>query len=468
MNKQNIASFMLCIAPLYACNKAQEEQPQKPNVIYILADDLGYGDIEPYGQEIIKTPHLNQMASEGMMFTQHYAGTTVSAPSRGSLLTGLHTGHSQIRGNQEIEPEGQQPMEEGTYTIGKLMQGDGYTTGLFGKWGLGYPESPSIPKKMGFNEFYGYNCQRMAHSYYPDHLWKNDTMIILEGNQNGERTEYSQELIHQQALKFIRDNKDKPFFAMLTYTLPHAELNLPHDSIYHIYENMFEETPYSGGYHDSEKPRASFAAMVSLLDKYVGEVLQQLKELGIDDNTIVIFTSDNGPHMEGGGDPEFFNSNGPLRGVKRDLYEGGIRVPMIVRYPNHVKAGSTSDHISAFWDIMPTLADITHTQIPTNEVTDGISFLPTLLNKGKQKEHEYLYWEFHEGGGRLALREGKWKMVVLNAKSEKKEKIELYNLADDLGETNNLADVDPERTKAMYERMKSLHTESDIFPFYSK
>ena len=468
MNKQNIASFMLCIAPLYACNKAQEEQPQKPNVIYILADDLGYGDIEPYGQEIIKTPHLNQMASEGMMFTHHYAGTTVSAPSRGSLMTGLHTGHSQIRGNQEIEPEGQQPMEEGTYTIGKLMQGDGYTTGLFGKWGLGYPESPSIPKKMGFNEFYGYNCQRMAHSYYPDHLWKNDTMIILEGNQNGERTEYSQELIHQQALKFIRDNKDKPFFAMLTYTLPHAELNLPHDSIYHIYENMFEETPYSGGYHDSEKPRASFAAMVSLLDKYVGEVLQELKELGIDDNTIVIFTSDNGPHMEGGGDPEFFNSNGPLRGVKRDLYEGGIRVPMIVRYPNHVKAGSTSDHISAFWDIMPTLADITHTQIPANEVTDGISFLPTLLNKGKQKEHEYLYWEFHEGGGRLALREGKWKMVVLNAKSEKKEKIELYNLADDLGETNNLADVDPERTKAMYERMKSLHTESDIFPFYSK
>ena len=468
MNKQNIASFMLCIAPLYACNKAQEEQPQKPNVIYILADDLGYGDIEPYGQEIIKTPHLNQMASEGMMFTQHYAGTTVSAPSRGSLMTGLHTGHSQIRGNQEIEPEGQQPMEEGTYTIGKLMQGDGYTTGLFGKWGLGYPESPSIPKKMGFNEFYGYNCQRMAHSYYPDHLWKNDTMIILEGNQNGERTEYSQELIHQQALKFIRDNKDKPFFAMLTYTLPHAELNLPHDSIYQIYENMFEEKPYSGGYHDSEKPRASFAAMVSLLDKYVGEVLQELKELGIDDNTIVIFTSDNGPHMEGGGDPEFFNSNGPLRGVKRDLYEGGIRVPMIVRYPNHVKAGSTSDHISAFWDIMPTLADITHTQIPANEVTDGISFLPTLLNKGKQKEHEYLYWEFHEGGGRLALREGKWKMVVLNAKSEKKEKIELYNLADDLGETNNLADVDPERTKEMYERMKSLHTESDIFPFYSK
>ena len=468
MNKQNIAGLMLCCAPLYACNTAKEEQPQKPNVIYILADDLGYGDIEPYGQKIIKTPHLTQMAHEGMLFTQHYAGTTVSAPSRGSLMTGMHTGHSQIRGNKEIAPEGQQPMEANTFTIGKLMQESGYTTGIFGKWGLGYPSSPSVPSKMGFNEFYGYNCQRQAHSYYPDHLWKNDEVIVLEGNQNGERNTYSQELIHQEALQFIRNNKDKPFFAMLTYTLPHAELNLPHDSIYQIYENMFEETPYTGGYHDSEKPRASFAAMVSLLDKYVGDVMQELKELGIDDNTIVIFTSDNGPHMEGGADPEFFNSNGPLRGVKRDVYEGGIRVPMIVRYPNHVKAGTTTNHISAFWDIMPTLADITHSAIPTNEVTDGISFLPTLLDKGKQKEHEYLYWEFHEGGGRLALREGDWKMDVLNAISKDKEKIELYNLADDLGETNNLANANPEKTKQMYDKLKSIRTVSDNFPFYTK
>ena len=468
MNKQNIAGLMLCCAPLYACNTAKEEQPQKPNVIYILADDLGYGDIEPYGQKIIKTPHLTQMAHEGMLFTQHYAGSTVSAPSRGSLMTGMHTGHSQIRGNKEIAPEGQQPMEANTFTIGKLMQESGYTTGIFGKWGLGYPSSPSVPSKMGFNEFYGYNCQRQAHSYYPDHLWKNDEVIVLEGNQNGERNTYSQELIHQEALQFIRNNKDKPFFAMLTYTLPHAELNLPHDSIYQIYENMFEETPYTGGYHDSEKPRASFAAMVSLLDKYVGDVMQELKELGIDDNTIVIFTSDNGPHMEGGADPEFFNSNGPLRGVKRDVYEGGIRVPMIVRYPNHVKAGTTTNHISAFWDIMPTLADITHSAIPTNEVTDGISFLPTLLDKGKQREHEYLYWEFHEGGGRLALREGDWKMDVLNAISKDKEKIELYNLADDLGETNNLANANPEKTKQMYDKLNSIRTVSDNFPFYTK
>lgn len=468
MNKQHIASLMLCCAPFYACTTKGEKQPQKPNVIYILADDLGYGDIEPYGQQIIKTPHLSQMAREGMLFTQHYAGSTVSAPSRSSLMTGLHTGHTQIRGNKEIVPEGQQPMEEGTYTIGKMMQNAGYSTGLFGKWGLGYPESPSIPKTMGFDEFYGYNCQRQAHSYYPDHLWKNDKMVILEGNQNGERNTYSQDLIHQEALSFIRNHKDEPFFAMLTYTLPHAELNLPHDSIYHIYENMFEETPYSGGYHESEKPRASFAAMVSLLDKYVGEVMSELKELGIDDNTIIIFTSDNGPHTEGGADPKFFNSSGPLRGVKRDLYEGGVRVPMIVRFPNHIKEGITTNHISAFWDIMPTLADLTHTTLPTNVNTDGISFLPTLLNKGKQKEHPYLYWEFHEGGGRLALREGDWKLVVLNAKSKEKEKVELYNLADDLGEAHNLASAQPEKVKEIYEKMKSLRTESDIFPFYSK
>ena len=464
MKKQNIAGLMLCCAPFYACNTAPEEQPQKPNVIYILADDLGYGDIEPYGQEIIKTPHLTQMASEGMLFSQHYAGSTVSAPSRGSVMTGLHTGHSQIRGNKEIAPEGQQPMEGDTYTIGKMMKEEGYTTGIFGKWGLGYPESPSIPKKMGFDEFYGYNCQREAHSYYPDHLWKNEERIILEDNLNGGRKTYSQELIHQEGLQFIRNNKDKPFFAMLTYSLPHAELNLPHDSIYHIYEDMFEETPYSGGYHDSEKPRASFAAMVSLLDKYVGEVMQELKDLGIDNNTIVIFTSDNGPHMEGGADPKFFNSNGPLRGFKRDLYEGGIRVPMIVRYPNHVKAGSKTDHISAFWDIMPTLADITNIDMPDNEQTDGISFLPTLLNKGNQKEHEYLYWEFHEGGGRLALLQGDWKMVLLNAKSE--EKVELYNLADDLGETNNLVDHNPEIAKEMYSKLKSIRVKSEIFPLY--
>ncbi len=466
MNKKNIANLMLFCAPIYACNTAEKTEQQRPNVIFILADDLGYGDIEPYGQEIIKTPYLTQMASEGMLFTQHYSGSTVSAPSRGSLITGLHTGHTQIRGNKELAGEGQQPMEADTFTVGKMMKSAGYSTGLFGKWGLGYPESPSTPNKMGFEEFYGYNCQRQAHSYYPEHLWRNEEKVILQGNKDGERNTYSQELIHQEALQFIRNNKDVPFFAMLTYTLPHAELNLPHDSIYHIYEDMFEETPHTGGYHDSEKPRASFAAMVSLLDKYVGEVIQELKEQGIDDNTIVIFTSDNGPHKEGGADPEFFNSSGPLRGIKRDLFEGGIRVPMIVRYPNKIKAGIITNHISAFWDIMPTLANITNTELPKDKQIDGISFHPTLLNEGQQKEHEYLYWEFHERGGHLALRQNDWKIIILNAKSD--EKVELYNLTSDLGESNNLIDKEPEKTKEMYNILKSIRTESELFPFYGK
>lgn len=290
-----------------------EKTPERPmNVVYILADDLGYGDVGCYGQQIIKTPNIDRMAAEGMLFTQHYAGCTVSAPSRCSLMTGLHTGHTQVRGNREITPEGQQPMREDTYTLGKLMKSAGYTTGIFGKWGLGNPGSVSIPNKMGFDEFYGYNCQRQSHSFYPDHLWHNEEKVLFPENENNACKTYSQDLIHEQALKFIRDHKEQPFFAMLTYTLPHAELNLPHDSIYKMYENSFEETPYIGkfdkvygGYNTSEKPLASFAAMVSRLDKYVGDVMAELKELGLDKNTIVIFTSDNGPHHEGGADPDF-------------------------------------------------------------------------------------------------------------------------------------------------------------------
>ena len=326
------------------------------NVIYILADDLGYGDLSCYGQQKFQTPNLDRMAAEGMLFTQHYAGCTVSAPSRASLMTGLHTGHTQVRGNREISPEGQEPMAAGTFTLGKLMQDAGYTTGIFGKWGLGYPGSVSVPGTMGFDEFYGYNCQRQAHSYYPSHLWHNNEKVLFPENENNGRVTYSQDLIHAQAMQFIKNNKSKPFFAMLTYTLPHAEMNLPHDSIYRQFENSFEETPYDGsrGYTPVEKPNASFAAMVTRLDNYVGEVLAELKELGLDKNTIVFFTSDNGPHTEGGANPDFFKSYGPLKGTKRALYEGGIRVPFIVWNPQKIKAGTKSDHISAFWDMMET------------------------------------------------------------------------------------------------------------------
>ena len=446
-----------------ACKKEAPAEGRPVNVIYILADDLGYGDIGCYGQQKIKTPNIDRMAQEGMLFTQHYAGCTVSAPSRCSLMTGLHTGHSQIRGNKEIKPEGQQPMTEDTYTLGKLMKSAGYTTGIFGKWGLGYPGSTSVPANMGFDEFFGYNCQRQAHSYYPDHLWHNSDTVFLHENDNEGRKIYSQDLIHEQALKFIRDNKDKPFYAMLTYTLPHAELNLPHDSIYQMYENAFEEVPYDGkmGYHPSEKPYASFAAMVTRLDKYVGDVMAELKELGLDKNTIVIFTSDNGPHREGGANPDYFRSYGPLKGVKRDVYEGGIRVPMIAWGPEKIKAGVKSEHISAFWDVMPTLAELTGVTLP--EAGDGISFLPTLLSEGEQKQHDYLYWEFHELNVREALRSGNWKLIRQPVVGE--TILELYDLSSDIHEDNNLAQQNPEKVKELEVLMDGARTESPLFNF---
>lgn len=449
-----------------AC-KSETPKDQTPmNVIYILADDLGYGDIGCYGQEKIKTPNIDKLADEGMLFTQHYAGCTVSAPSRGSLMTGLHTGHSQIRGNKEIQPEGQQPMQEGTYTLGTLMKSAGYTTGIFGKWGLGYPGSSSVPSKMGFDEFYGYNCQREAHTYYPEHLWYNDDIVPLSENENNGRKVYSQDLIHQQAMQFIQANKDKPFFAMLTYTLPHAELNLPHDSLYQMYENAFEEVSYDGsaGYYASEKPYASFAAMVSRLDMYVGEVVAQLKDLGLDKNTIIIFTSDNGPHREGGANPDYFKSYGPLKGVKRDVYEGGIRVPMIVWSPAKIKGGVKTDHISAFWDVMPTLAELTNVTLP--EKGDGISFLPTLFSTTDQKQHEYLYWEFHEMNGREALRSGNWKLIRQPIVGE--TILELYDLDKDIHEDQNLATLQPDKLNELVLLMDNARTESPLFNFGRK
>ena len=447
----------LC-STLVACQKG-EDQPV--NVVLILADDLGYGDLGCYGQEIIKTPHLDQMAKEGLLFTQAYAGCPVSAPSRCCLLTGLNTAHSQIRGNEEIMPEGQKPMAEGTFTIARLMQEAGYATGLFGKWGLGYPGSASVPNTMGFDEFYGYNCQRQAHTYYPDHLWHNQDSVSFPENAHNAKRTYSQDLIHQHALDFIRANKDKPFFAMLTYTLPHAELNLPHDSIYRIYENSFRETPYigkfdhqRGGYNTSEKPYASFAAMVSRLDLYVGQILEELKKQGLDRNTLVIFTSDNGPHAEGGANPDFFHSAGPLRGIKRDVYEGGIRVPFIAWMPGTVEEGKQSDLVCAFWDIMPTLADLTHTSL--SAPTDGLSILPTLLGKKKknQPQHDCLYWAFDEGIRREALRQGDWKLVRQTI--DDITRTELFDLSQDIGETKNLAKEKPGEVTTLIEKMDSI------------
>jgi arylsulfatase A-like enzyme len=435
----------------------------KPNIIFILADDLGYGDLGCYGQKKIKTPNLDTLAIQGMRFTQHYAGSTVCAPSRCALLTGLHTGHCEIRGNKEVGPEGQYPISAKTITMSKLLQTAGYVTGVIGKWGLGAPGSEGVPNKQGFDYFFGYNCQREAHFFYPTHLWRNDKKITIKENENGRKTIYSHDLLTKDALRFIGKNKDRPFFLYLPYTIPHAELAVPDDSLIE-YRDQFPEIPYPGKHYGAQDvPHAAYAAMVSRLDRDVGRILSLLQELKIDENTIVLFSSDNGPHEEGGNDPEFFNSNGPFRGIKRDLYEGGIRVPLIIRWPGYIKPGKVSNHISAFWDFIPTLCDIAGIS-PPKEI-DGISILPELLGQ-EQAIHDYLYWEFHERGGKQAVRMGDWKGVRLDVHENPDGPIELYNLSNDVAEEKNLALQNPEISEKIGQLMQQAHIESEIFPFY--
>ena len=463
-------AFCILVPTLLATSSctSKEEISKQPNIIFILADDLGYGDITPYGQKLIETPNLMKLSHEGMMFTQCYAGNTVSAPSRCVLLTGLHTGHSQVRGNKEIQPEGQAPMLADIKTFPEMLKTQGYVTGGFGKWGLGFPGSTSTPGKMGFDEFYGYNCQRMAHEYYPDHLWHNDTRVEFPENQNKNQVVYSADIIQEHALQFIRDNKDKRFFAYVACTLPHAALTPPHDSIYNHYLEKFSDNPgkafINGDYDDSEYPHASFAAMVTRLDLYVGQIMNLLDSLNLSDNTILCFTSDNGPHLEGGADPVFFDGNGPLRGYKRDMYEGGIRVPMIVRYPNYIKADTKSDFPIAFWDMYQTFGDLAGN---TEKImSDGISILPTLFGKEGQENHKYLYWEFPQVGGRQALRVGDWKLVRNNLQNPSKTTTELYNIKEDLGEKDNLASQYPQKCEEMISMIKNVRVDNPNFPLY--
>ncbi|NNE76770.1 MAG: arylsulfatase, partial [Pricia sp.] len=333
----------------------------KPNIIYILADDLGYADLSSYGQKKFKTPNIDKLASQGIRFTQHYSGSTVCAPSRSALMTGMHTGHTFVRGNKEVQPEGQHPIPDDTYTLAEAMKKAGYVTGAFGKWGLGFPGSEGDPNNQGFDTFYGYNCQRLGHNYYPYHLWSNkDSIVLTENSAKGDGA-YAPELIHKETLKFLETHKDEPFFLYVPSIIPHAELAAPEEYMKKHRGNYSPEKKYAGvdegpefnlgPYRSQEDTHAAFAAMVNVLDDQVGEILAKLDELGIADNTIIIFTSDNGPHQEGGADPEYFDSNGPLKGVKRDLYEGGIRVPMIARWPGKIAPGMVSDHVSAFWDV---------------------------------------------------------------------------------------------------------------------
>lgn len=442
----------------WLCRAGEPAQP--PNIIFILADDLGYGDLGCYGSRFIRTPNLDKMANEGMRFTQHYSGSTVCAPSRCSLMTGRHTGHTFIRGNKEIQPEGQYPIPADTATIAKAMKQAGYTTGCIGKWGLGGPGSTGEPNRQGFDHWFGYLCQRQAHRFYPSHLWRNNEKIELDG------TVYSQDLMAQEALEFIEANKDRPFFLYLPFTIPHAELKVPDDSL-NEYKGKFEETPFAGAgnYGPQEYPRAAYCAMVSRLDRDIGRILTLLKKLEIDDNTLVMFASDNGPHREGGNDPEFFDSNGPLRGIKRDVYEGGIRTPLIARWPGRIRAGSVNHHISAFWDLFPTFTELGQAQTPPG--LDGISMVPTLLGRDdEQQRHRFLYWEFHDAGGKKikqAARMGEWKAV----RNGFDQPLELYHLDHDIGETTNVAGRHPDIVKTIEEYLTAARVDSDVFPVES-
>lgn len=489
--------FLVLGAGIVAAAGVQAQQ--KPNIIYIMCDDMGYGDLGCYGQQYISTPNIDKLATQGMRFTQAYAGSPVSAPSRASFMTGQHTGHTHVRGNKEYSSGsmqygvntdytvvGQEPYDTTHVIIPEIMKKNGYATGMFGKWAGGYEGSISTPDKRGIDDYYGYICQFQAHLYFPNFLNEyhraTDSGVkrvtldqnithSMYGNDYLERPQYSADLIHKKALAWLDSRStDQPFFGIFTYTLPHAELQQPEDSIYLAYKGHFcQEKSFAGSsgsrYNPTDNAHAEFAGMITRLDKYVGEIMAKLKEKGLEDNTLVIFTSDNGPHEEGGADPDFFNRDGLLQGKKRSTYEGGIRIPFIARWPGKVKAGSTNDHMFAFYDLMPTFCDVAGiTDYPaayTNprvspDYFDGISIYPTLMGKTGQKNHEFLYWEFHETN-MMGLRMGNWKMVVSAGNCK------LFDLATDLHEDNDVSAQYPKIVSEMKAIIKAQHTNSSLF-----
>lgn len=484
-------AITLLSPPLASVSLATPATQARPNIIFILADDLGYTEVGAYGQQKIKTPNLDRLAAEGMRFTQFYAGSPVCAPSRGAFLTGKHTGHAYVRDNMEFggfkddEERGQLPLPADEPTLAKWLKAIGYRTAAVGKWGLGGPNSTGVPNKQGFDFFYGYLDQKQAHNYYPTHLWRNDQWEKLnntyfsphqklEGDPADPHSydkykgnDYAVDLMTKEALKFIRTNQQKPFFLYYAPILPHLALQVPDDAL-RPYLGKFPETPYTGAVGDTRylpnlTPRATYAAMISYLDAQVGKLVNELSTRGLDRNTLVIFTSDNGATYSSGVDAKFFNSVDGLRGLKGDVYEGGIRVPFIARWPGHITAGTRSDHIGANWDMWATFADLLGRQPPTG--TDGISILPTLLRKGKQQEHEYLYWEFGPKGGQQAVRMGSWKGVRTGIKQNPDAPIQLYDLSIDVGETKDVAAEHPDIVKRIGEVARRAHRPSAIERF---
>ena len=465
-----VAAGLLAMA---GCASAAPAPAAPPNVVLIVADDLGWADIGPYGQEKILTPSLDRMAREGTRFDAFYAGSTVCAPSRSVLMTGKHTGRTFLRSNpsQVVEelrlPRGVDfPVPDSVTTLAEVLQRAGYATGGFGKWGLGSAGSSGDPLRQGFDTFFGHLSHVEAHHYYPPHLWDDSRKLPLPGNRGSEGPSFSHDLIADRAIEFIDRHAGEPFFLYVPFTIPHAELRVPEDALAG-YRGRFPETPYVNaeadrytpappfartGYRSQAAPRAAFAAMIGRMDRDIGRLMSTLQRLGADGRTLVIFTSDNGPHREGGADPAFFDSGGPLRGIKRDLYEGGIRVPMIAAGPG-VPAGATSAHVWAHWDLLPTLADIAGAKAPTG--LDGLS-MRAALEGGRAPSHEFLYWEFHERGFQQAVRTGKWKAVRL----KKDAPLELYDLDADAGETRDVAAAHPDVVGRIERYLRTARTES--------
>ncbi len=429
---------------------------EKPNILFILADDLGYGDLGCYGQKLIQTPRLDRLAAEGLRFTDCYAGSTVCAPSRCVLMTGLHTGHCRVRGNALV------PLEPQDLTVAEVLKSAGYATGIIGKWGLGEADSTGIPNRQGFDYWFGYLNQRHAHNYYPAFLWRNLEQVRLHNEVPGtrpsqpfgtgvasKRVEYSHDLLIREALEFIGRHRNRPFFLYLALTIPHANNEAGKEGM---------EVPDYGPYGDRHwpAPEKGRAAMITRMDADVGRVLDCLRELGLDEKTIVFFSSDNGPHREGGSDPEFFRSSGPLRGFKRSLHDGGIRVPMLVRWPGKIRPG-TSDLPWGFWDVLPTLAELAGVTPPPG--LDGISVVPTLLGRPGQPHHQFMYWEFHEGGSQQAVRMGPWKAIRPWGGT-----LRLYDLRTDLGEAHDIAAEHPDIVAKIEAYLATARTESEHWP----
>jgi arylsulfatase len=490
-----VALSLVLLVLQAAVASAQTPSPRpgarKPNIILILADDLGYNEVGAYGQAKIRTPNIDRLAREGVRLTDHYSGSPVCAPSRAVLLTGLHTGHAYIRDNDEMgfrgdvwrDPalEGQRPLAAGTFTVASMLKRAGYATAAVGKWGLGGPGSEGEPARLGFDLFYGFLCQRVAHNHYPAYLWRNSTRVPLDNPSiyphekfpadkdpkaaaSYERyggKQYALDMMGDEARAFITANKDRPFFLYFAPTIPHAALQVPEDSLAE-YTGAFPETPYAGdkGYLPHRAPRAAYAAMVTRLDREVGRLAQLVRELGLDRDTLIVFTSDNGPTFNGGTDSTFFDSAGPFRGLKTMVYEGGIRVPMVARWPGRIRAGTVSAHASAFEDYMPTFAEMAGVNRPAG--IDGVSMLAALEGRAAdQQPRDYLYWEFQ---GKQVARIGTWKGIRDAASGA----FELYDLTRDIGEKANVAAAHPDVVARLERAMRAAHTDSTLFPLVKR